>query len=115
MVGEIGRSHREFLYDMQLWHLRSVVKGYFKRNREMWSATRWQTYNLMCVSTADLKKAGIYKPTDLIRFPWENESEEGCGNMPTKEEIERLQQIMREENARAEAGIPKDGDFKQTG
>ena len=103
------------MYDMRLWQLRMVVKGYFKRNREMWSAIRWQTYNLMSVSQADLKKAGIYKPTDLIKFPWENECTDDCGSGPTKEEVERLQQIMREENARAEAGLQPDEDFTKGG
>ena len=71
----------------------------------MWSATRWQTYNLMCVSMADLKKVGIYRPTDLIKFPWEKELPESVtgGTGPTKAEIEEMQRIMREENARAEA------------
>ena len=39
----------------------------------MWSSTRWQTYNLMqafCGGKA-MNEAGIYKPTDLIKFPWD--------------------------------------------
>lgn len=90
------------MYDMQLWQLRLVVKGYYRRSREMWGAIRWQTYNLMSVSMADLKKAGIYKPTDLLKFPWESESEES-GNLPSKAEQDRMIQEMREYNARVEA------------
>lgn len=102
-MGEIGTPRREYLYDLEYWEILLIVRGYFRRNREMWSATRWQTYNLMCVSMADLKKAGIYRPTDLIRFPWEADSPEAVGNMPTKEEIQEMQRMMREENARAAA------------
>jgi hypothetical protein len=69
----------------------------------MWSATRWQTFYLMLVSMADLKKAGIYRPTDLIRFPWEKDAPEGGGNRPTSEDIEEMRRMMREENARLEA------------
>lgn len=77
-----------------------IVRGYFRRNREMWSATRWQTFNLMCVSMADLKKAGIYRPTDLIKFPWEREEElSGVSNL-TKSDIEEMRRMMAEENAR---------------
>ena len=39
----------------------------------MWSATRWQTYNLMqafCGNKA-MNEAGIYKVTDLMKFPWD--------------------------------------------
>ena len=69
----------------------------------MWSATRWQTYNLMCVSMADLKKVGIYRPTDLIRFPWEKDIPEAGAAGPTKQEVEEMRRMMQEENARAEA------------
>ena len=27
----------------------------------------------------DLKKAGIHNPTDLIRFPWDNDDEHNTG------------------------------------
>ena len=89
------------MFDMTLWQLRLVVKGYYKRNREMWSACRWQTYNLMSVSMADLKKAGIYKPMDLIKFPWDKDSED-TGNLPSREEQQRMIQEMRDYNARVE-------------
>ena len=68
----------------------------------MWSAVRWQTYNLMCVSMADLKKAGIYKPTDLIKFPWDKDDTQ-MGNLPTKSEMEEMQREMREMNAARKA------------
>ncbi len=102
-MGEIGISHHTFIYEMRAWHIRQVIKGYYRRNRDMWSAMRWQTYNLMCVSMADLKQAGIHGPLDLIRFPWDKDDEEGGGTMPTDEEIARLRQMMAEENARYEA------------
>ena len=113
-MGEIGRSHQEFMYDLRLCQLRMIVKGYYRRNRDMWSAVRWQTYNLMSVSMADLKKAGIYKPTDLIQFPWDTTDEE-TGDMPSDAEVQRLRQLMMEENARAEARLPPDGDFTRGG
>lgn len=96
-MGEIGRSHDEFMYTMNLWQLRCVVNGYFRRHRDLWSATRWQTYYLMAVSQADLKKAGIYKPLDLIKFPWEDDQEDT--DLPDTEEIERLRREMDEWNA----------------
>lgn len=98
VVGEIGRSQHEFLYDMCAWQLRLCIRGYYRRNRDMWSAIRWQTYNLMCVSMADLKKAGIYRPTDLIKFPWDKDGETAC-NLPSKAEIEEMQREMQAINA----------------
>ena len=98
VVGEIGRAQHEFLYELKAWQLQAVIRGYYRRSRDMWSAMRWQTYNLMCVSMADLKKAGIYKPTDLIKFPWDKDDTQ-MGNLPTKSEIEEMQREMREMNA----------------
>jgi hypothetical protein len=101
-VGEIGFNRHEYLYDLDYCDILLISRGYFRRTREMWSAIRWQTYNLMCVSMTDLKKAGIYKPTDLLQFPWENDREEYSGEKLTKEDIEEMRRIMREENERAE-------------
>ena len=67
----------------------------------MWAAVRWQTYNLMCVSMADMKKAGIQKPTDLIQFPWEKEKVKSS-SMPTEADIAEMQAMMREMNAQNE-------------
>ena len=102
-MGEIGIPRLEYLYDLEYWEIVLIVRGYFRKSREMWSATRWQTYNLMCVSMADLKKVGIYRPTDLIRFPWEKDIPEAGAAGPTKQEVEEMRRMMMEENARAEA------------
>lgn len=101
-MGEIGIDRKEYLYELEYSDIILISRGYFRRNREMWSATRWQTFYLMCCSMADLKKSGIYRPTDLIRFPWETDREEAVAGLPTKKEIEDMQRQMREENARAE-------------
>jgi len=50
-----------------------------------------------------LKKAGIYRPTDLIKFPWEKDVTECGSNRPTPADIEEMRRMMREENARLEA------------
>jgi len=73
LVGEIGISRHEFYYELRWWEVKAIVRGYNRRYRNMWSATRWETYNIMSAQagTEALKKAGVYKPTDLIKFPWE--------------------------------------------
>lgn len=94
-MGEIGFPRREFLHDLRWWEVQSIIRGYNRRHRDLWSATRWQTYNLMCVSMADIKKAGINSPTDLIKFPWEKETT----SLPTQAEIDELQAEMASINA----------------
>lgn len=110
-VGEIGIPSREFLYEMQYLDQIQIERGYDRRHRHIWGISRWQTYMLMSVSMADLKKAGIYKPTDILKFPWD-ESDEDAGNLPDAKEIARLQQMMREENAARER-VEKEQNAKQ--
>jgi hypothetical protein len=47
---------------------------------------------------------------DLIRFPWEDadspEADDNPAGMPSAEEIERLRELMRQENAAIDEGKP---------
>ena len=103
-VGEIGLPRHEYLYDLRHIDLLLIRRGYERRQRHLWSATRWQTFDLMAaqVGSDGMKRAGIHGPADLIRFPWENAdaAETTVGNMPSKAEIEELRRMMQEENDR---------------
>lgn len=73
-MGEIGIPRLEYLYELTHCDLLMIGRGYNRRHRDLWSSNRWQTYNLMqafCGGKA-LNEAGIYKPTDLIKFPWDS-------------------------------------------
>ena len=76
-MGEIGFPRREFLHDIRWWEVKSIIRGYNNRHRNLWSANRWQTYNLMCAFAGSkaLADSGIHKPTDLIEFPWDKKKE----------------------------------------
>ncbi len=102
-MGEIGISRREFLYDLNYTDLLLIDYGYEKRRRDLWSSVRWQTYNMMAAQVGgdNMKKHGIYSPADLLPFPWDNEGSDDTGSTPvSSKEVERMQQLMREENAR---------------
>ena len=87
-MGEIGIPPLRFKCGLKWWEIRSIIRGYNRRERGMWSATRWQTYNLMCaIPYCDLEKGGIRKPTDLIKFPWEKIK----SDLPTHDEILQFQ------------------------
>ena len=76
MVGEIGIPREDFLHRMQWWEIRSVIRGYDRRRRDPWSIARWHAYNIMsAIPYCDLTKKGIYHPTDLIHFPWDNDND----------------------------------------
>ena len=52
-----------------------IQRGYERRHRQLWSATRWQTYNLMAAFAGSkaLSEAGINSAKDLISFPWDTD------------------------------------------
>ena len=96
-------SRTDFLYRINFVEAQRLMRGFSRRNCEMWSAIRWMTFNVMATMPyVDLKKACIRNPQDLIRFPWDNIDEDEAGNsdIPSDEEIQRMQQMMREENER---------------
>lgn len=77
-----------------------IQRGYERRCRHLWGTTRWQTFYLMSaqVGSDNLKKSGIYKPTDLIKFPWENDSNTQASPL-TDEERQELIDLMAAHNA----------------
>lgn len=96
-MGEIGYPRNEFLYDLKLWEIRSIIKGYRLRARTVWESSRLNAFFIMS-SMADLRKAGIYRDTDLVKFPWEKMRVER-DDQPTSEDVERLREQMRQWNA----------------
>lgn len=72
-MGEIGIPRLEYLYDLTYCDLLLIERGYNRRHRDLWGATRWQTYNLLCafVGGDKLSEKGINSPKDLLKFPWE--------------------------------------------
>ncbi len=100
-MGEIGFPRREFLYDLVWWEVRSIIRGYNARHHHGWEQARLVAYNAhYCMGSKDTP------PTveEWIKFPWEQSKSAGGGSaIPTNEEIERLRQLMREENEKAGA------------
>ena len=78
-MGEIGLPRREFLHDLQWWEVHSIIRGYNRRHRDLWSSQRWSTYNIICafVGSKELRDNGINNPTDLLHLPWDSENEPG--------------------------------------
>lgn len=95
-MGEIGIPPEQF-YAMKWWEIRCIIRGYHRRHRQVWSATRWQTYNLMSaqVGSDGMRKSGINSPTDLIAFPWERTEAE----LPSEDDIAEMQSLMESLNS----------------
>ena len=98
-MGEIGFPRREFLYELVWWEVRSIIRGYNARHHHGWEQARLVAYNAhYCMGCKDTPPT----VTEWIKFPWEQSAENGSA-MPTDEEVERLRQLMREENEKAGA------------
>lgn len=100
-MGEIGFPRREFLYDLVWWEVRSIIRGYNARHHHGWEQARLVAYNAhYCMGSKEPPPT----VTEWIKFPWEQSTDSDSGSaMPTDEEVERLRQLLREENAKAGA------------
>lgn len=96
-MGEIGFPRSDFLHELRWWEVKSIIRGYNNRHRHIWSATRWSTFHIMSsmVGSEGMHKAGIYKLTDLLEFPWETQPRAQI----TQEEIDSMQAEMAALNA----------------
>ena len=92
LVGTIGTARREYLYDLQYKDIVVILRGYNARKRDLWSATRWQTYNLMASfsGSKSLANAGIRSPKDLLEFPWEQERQPEV----SQEDVDELRSLI---------------------
>ena len=70
LVGEIGISRREYLYELSYCEILLITRGYFRRYHPGWEQARLiahQVHYCMGVSKGDVAKT----PQELIPFNWE--------------------------------------------
>lgn len=83
---------------MRYIDLLMIERGYGRRYHHAWTMVRWQTFNLMLAQTGSdsMHNAGIYRPTDLLKFPWEYD---GGDTLPTADEVAQAVAEMNVINA----------------
>ena len=96
-MGEIGIPRREFLYDIRFWEVRRIVRGYRNRDR--------LKHQLM----AECAFAAIFAmrdpkgktPRDIFPSLFQTDEDDATDSAPIDDnEVARLRQMMRDENAR---------------
>lgn len=109
-----------FLYRLEFWEVRRIISGYRRRQYEAWVMIRQHAFWTMHNGMADLSKAGITEPTDLISFPQdEQDGDDGDDETPDSEEVRQMLSHLRElneENERNKAslgGTERSGDTPQ--
>lgn len=88
-MGEIGIERTTALFELKLWEIHAIVDGYRRRARNLWEATRWQTFHILAALGCKLRK-----PEELQRFPWEIDMED----LPTRDEVEELREDLKNWN-----------------
>ena len=101
LVGEIGIPWREYLYDLTFCDILLIKRGYFRRYHPEWEMARLIAHQVhYCMGVPPGKTAK--EPSEWVPFPWERKSTKSEGDMPDKNERKRMQQMMREYNAKIE-------------
>ena len=75
-MGEIGINHHTALYDLKLWQILSIIRGYRRKELGAWRTARWQTWLILCGMGAK----DLHSPDDLLELP-------GDGELAEREEI----------------------------
>lgn len=89
LVGEIGINRHVFLYDLQFWEVRRIVKGYRRRDILKYQLLRLCAYT-SCFSMRDAEDK---KPEDWLPLSFDKEDIETAPPMEQKD-IDDLQALM---------------------
>lgn len=97
-MGEIGITRREFLYDLRLWEVRRIIRGYRRRD------------TLKHQLLAECAYAAIYAMrdpngktvTDMFPSLFEEDGDTEESDTITQADVDDLQQLMATINAEAE-------------
>jgi hypothetical protein len=90
LVGEIGIPRHEFLYELRLWEIILITRGYFKRYHPAWEQARLIAYNAAhCMGS---KNAPVI--TQWLKFPWETSHDTELSD----EEVNEMREMIRKEN-----------------
>ena len=94
LVGEIGIPRREFLYELKLWEIILITRGYFRRYHPGWEQARLVAYH----SAHCMGGKNIPTITQWLKFPWEKSEID----MPSDDDVNEIREaIKREEKAKA--------------
>ena len=89
-VGEIGINRREFLYELKLWEIILITRGYFRRYHPGWEQARLIAYNAAhCMGAKNPPTI-----TQWLKFPWERDHAEEISD----DEVNEIRKQIEAEN-----------------
>jgi hypothetical protein len=94
LVGEIGISRREFLYELRFWEVDCIIKGYRRRNR----LTHQLLAEIVYTTTYSMRDPKGKTVEGMFPMLFEEEEDDDEPIM-TKEDSDELQQLMEDLNS----------------
>ena len=95
LVGEIGINRREFLYELRLWEIILITRGYFRRYHPAWEQARLIAYNAAHAFGSKHQPPPVQQ---WLPFPWEKTE----SDLPTDEEVNEIREMIKRENQEKE-------------
>ena len=90
LVGEIGIDRRDFLYELKLWEIILITRGYFRRYHPGWEQARLIAYNAAhCMGAKNPPTI-----TQWLKFPWERDHAEEISD----DEVNEIRKQIEAEN-----------------
>lgn len=90
LVGEIGISRHEFLYELTYKEIILITRGYFNRAHPSWEQARFIGYQAAhCMGVKNAPKITEWWP-----LPWEHEPDEEM----TDDELAEIREMLQKEN-----------------
>ena len=97
-MGEIGFDRNTVLYDLEWWEFHLIIKGYRKRDALKLQLLRIVGYSAYFSFRENKQQLG---PEEWLRIP-ALDDEEQKKRMPTEDEVNELQELMRNINKRGD-------------
>ena len=95
-VGEIGIPRREFLYEIQFWEAKRILRGYRKRHHFLYQLLAENVY----ASTYAFRGSEGKTVKDMFPMLFKDDDDYEMEPAITEEEQQELQDLMAAENAR---------------
>lgn len=95
IVGEIGVSRHEFLYELRFWEVDCIIKGYRRRNR----LTHQLLAEIVYTTTYAMRDPKGKTLEGMFPMLFEEEEDDSDEQIMTKEDSDELQQLMEDLNA----------------
>jgi hypothetical protein len=94
LVGEIGVSRHEFLYDLRFWEVDAIIRGYRRRNR----LTHQLLAEIVYTTTYSMRDPKGKKVEGMFPMLFDDDDDSDEPIM-TKEDSDELQQLMEDLNS----------------